>query len=86
MKSLYAKPTAVLKPLNAAKYPNVPAVEIDRLNGMRKIINLRGGPEKAIRAFNRQTDKPVAANTFIRYMLPGSAKAAKVATFLLTKY
>lgn len=72
----------MLKPLNASNYPNVPAVEIDRLNGMRKIVTMSGGVEAVHKAFNAQASKPIGLSTFNRYMRPGSAKARKVTDFL----
>ena len=62
----------------------VTQIELDRFNSTRKIVNLRGGIEKAHRAYNRQAS-PVAFDTFKRYMSPGSG-GKKAIDFIINEY
>ena len=84
MSKIISKPTT-LKLLNVDKYAPESRIEIERFNGLRKIVNIRGGVEKAVRAYNNQASRKIGESTFIRYMSPGS-NGANVASFILEQY
>lgn len=84
MSKIVSKPTK-MKLINTARYSADRQDEIERFNFMRKVVNLKGGVEKALRAYNKQAKKPISQQTFARYLSPGSS-SKQLSTFLASKY
>ncbi len=84
MSKVMSKPTK-LKMLNPSDYSKDRRPEIEQLNLMRKIVNMKGNVNKAHRAYNKQAKRPISATTFARYLNPGS-NPGRVSNFLATKY
>ena len=82
---VYSKPTDAFKMLPTAGLSGAKLLRTERLNFSRKVVNLRGGINKALRAYNRQAKTKIGLSTFERYHALG-ASGDHVIRFILNEY
>ncbi|MFY0656266.1 MAG: hypothetical protein JXR12_05890 [Neptunomonas phycophila] len=83
---VYSKPADSFKMLPVTdEMTATERLVVERLNFSRKVVNLRGGINKALRAYNRRTNSEIALATFKRYHAPGSS-GDSVIRFILNNY
>lgn len=82
---VYSKPVDTFKMLPTDGLTGQELIATERLNFSRKVVNLRGGINKAHRAYNRNATKQIGLSTFVRYHSLG-ANGDKVIRFVLNDY